>query len=400
MLRIYGFKYLFFLLLGKILIQCQNPSTVLDQALAHPISELQEVLENKQKHEIQILLSQVERTHSGAIKFQESAFQVDEKHYFYLASTAKLPVAILALQKLKTLQGQGVQINGETPFLIKNKKGETIIEKDSPHHEGKVTLHHLIKKIFLVSDNEAYNYLFDFLGRDYINLELKKRGLSNTQLHHKFLFGADNTTTWEYIFLDADQDTLYHQPSLRARLELKPHSLKGIKKGKGYLNNGNFVEKPMDFSEKNRISIRDLQGLLQRLIFPSLFSEEQQFEITEEDYSFLKFWMSRSTLESNYPNYKDGTYWDSYGKFLIYGDQKGAMTPEIRIYNKVGYAYGTLTDVAYVKDAASGLEFFLTATVLVNENGIFNDDQYEFETQGIPFLAALGRAVLKELKKG
>jgi hypothetical protein len=156
----------------------------------------------------------------------------------------------------------------------------------------------------------------------------------------------------------------------------------------------------MDFSEKNRISIRDLQGLLQRLIFPSLFSEEQQFEITEEDYSFLKFWMSRSTLESNYPNYKDGTYWDSYGKFLIYGDQKGAMTPEIRIYNKVGYAYGTLTDVAYVKEASSGIEFFLTATILVNENGIFNDDQYEFEAQGIPFLAALGRAVLEELKKG
>jgi len=400
MFKIYLLRVFSFALVGSFLVRCTNSSTVLDRALLNSTPALQEILKEKEKHEIQILLSQVERSNTNVIKLKETSFQLDEMHYFYPASTAKLPVAILALQKLRTLQSQGIQIDADTPFLIKNKNGDPIIEKDTTHKEGKVTVHHLIKKIFLVSDNEAYNYLFDFLGRDYINLELKKRGLSNTQLHHKFLFGADNTTTWEYIFLDADQDTLYHQPSLRARLELKPHSLKGIKKGKGYLNNGNFVEKPMDFSEKNRISIRDLQGLLQRLIFPSLFSEEQQFEITEEDYSFLKFWMSRSTLESNYPNYKDGTYWDSYGKFLIYGDQKGAMTPEIRIYNKVGYAYGTLTDVAYVKEASSGIEFFLTATILVNENGIFNDDQYEFEAQGIPFLAALGRAVLEELKKG
>ena len=67
------------------------------------------------------------------------------------------------------------------------------------------------------------------------------------------------------------------------------------------------------------------------------------------------------------------------------------MTPQIRIYNKVGFAYGTLTDVAYVQDKNSNLEFFITATVLVNENQIFNDNIYEFEELGIPFLAALGR---------
>ena len=75
------------------------------------------------------------------------------------------------------------------------------------------------------------------------------------------------------------------------------------------------------------------------------------------------------------------------------------MTPEIRIYNKVGYAYGTITDVAYIKDKKNEIEFFLTATILVNENKIFNDDIYESDQIGIPFLAALGRAVLEELKK-
>ena len=75
------------------------------------------------------------------------------------------------------------------------------------------------------------------------------------------------------------------------------------------------------------------------------------------------------------------------------------MTPEIRIYNKVGDAYGTITDVAYIKDKKNEIEFILTATILVNENKIFNDDIYESDQIGIPFLAALGRAVLEELKK-
>ena len=61
-----------------------------------------------------------------------------------------------------------------------------------------------------------------------------------------------------------------------------------------------------------------------------------------------------------------------------------------RIYNKVGLAYGTATDVAYVKDR-NGIEFFLTATILTNKNEIFNDNQYEYDQLGIPFLAALGR---------
>jgi hypothetical protein len=103
-------------------------------------------------------------------------------------------------------------------------------------------------------------------------------------------------------------------------------------------------------------------------------------------------------LESSFPDYTGDTYWDSYNKFFIYGDQKGKMSDQIRIYNKVGYAYGTLTDVAYIHDQENDLKFFLTATVLVNENQIYNDDLYEFESVGIPFLANLGALVLEAIR--
>ena len=37
-----------------------------------------------------------------------------------------------------------------------------MVESDSTHPQHRLTVAHLIKKIFLVSDNDAYNYLFDF----------------------------------------------------------------------------------------------------------------------------------------------------------------------------------------------------------------------------------------------
>jgi hypothetical protein len=84
---------------------------------------------------------------------------------------------------------------------------------------------------------------------------------------------------------------------------------------------------------------------------------------------------------------------DGYCKFFLYGDTTETIPDHIEIFNKVGFAYGTLTDCAYIRDNGTGVEFFLTATILVNKDGVFNDDVYEYDTVGIPFLAALGREI-------
>ena len=163
-------------------------------------------------------------------------------------------------------------------------------------------------------------------------------------------------------------------------------------KGKGYVKDGTTIDESMDFSEKNYASIVALNQILERIIFPKVFSRNKQFNIEPEDYFFLRYWMSRTPNEVTIPFYDRETFFDSYGKFFIYGDKKGEMTNNTRIYNKVGLAYGTATDVAYVKDR-NGIEFFLTATILTNKNEIFNDNTYEYDQLGIPFLAALGREI-------
>ena len=103
-----------------------------------------------------------------------------------------------------------------------------------------------------------------------------------------------------------------------------------------------------------------------------------------------------SPLESKCPLYPDkdsAGAWDSYCKFLMFGNTKEAMPKNIRIFNKVGDAYGFLLDNAYIVDFANGVEFMLTTVIYCNEDGIFNDDKYDYDTVGFPFMANLGDVI-------
>ena len=51
-----------------------------------------------------------------------------------------------------------------------------------------------------------------------------------------------------------------------------------------------------------------------------------------------------------------------------------------------------------IEDKANKLAFFLAGTILVNKNETFNNETYEFEEKGIPFLAEVGRQLYLNLK--
>jgi len=379
--------------LGISLLSCTE-STPLEQALSNSEPGVSKILEIAEKHEVQIRYTQIKRGENNLPEFTAYSLFEDSETYFYPASTAKLPVAALALQRIRELQAEGVAIDRNTPFHIRDRDHQPIALEDSTALNRNLSIAHLIKKIFLVSDNDAYNYLFDLLGTDYINRELRDKGLKETSIHHKFLFGADNNTTWEYHFI-GHLDTLYYQPSIRAKQTISNGNLKAMVKGIGYIDGSELMNRPFDFTSKNRISINDLEGILKRIVFPEVFDLNERFGLLDEDYEFLQYWMSRNTLESNDPDYSTNPdLYDSYVKFFIYGDQKGAMTDNVRIFNKVGDAYGTLTETAFIQDRLSGAEFLLTATVHVNENQIFNDNIYEYDSIGFPFMGGLGRAIL------
>lgn len=369
----------------------KNSSLLLEILKDSKESIIKKVQSDLNTHEVQILYTRIHRDSSGLPKFERHNFQVNSKQYFYPASTVKFPVAILALQKIRKLQSQGIPVTADTPFKV--LFSENLIKKtDSTHPKNNLTIAHLIKKIFLVSDNMAYNYLYDFIGRDDANKAIHNIGITNFNLSHKFSDSENENSTPRFIFFNQKGDTIYNQAPIISNQKIKNTNLGGVLKGKGYIKDGILIGESMDFSEKNYVSISALHQILERIIFPKLFSKKKQFTIEPEDYFFLRYWMSRTPNEVTIPFYDRETFFDSYCKFFIYGDKKGEMTNNIRIYNKVGLAYGTATDVAYVKDS-NGVEFFLTATILTNKNEIFNDNTYEYDQLGIPFLAALGREI-------
>jgi len=131
-----------------------------------------------------------------------------------------------------------------------------------------------------------------------------------------------------------------------------------------------------------------------RIVFPDYFKGEERYHLTENQYQRVYESLLHLPKDFEYLNQDTITeYYDGYVKFFLYGDSKEDIPDHIQIMNKVGYAYGYLTDCAYIKDTKNDIEFFLTATVHVNENQIYNDGVYEYEEVGIPFLAELGRQI-------
>ena len=103
--------------------------------------------------------------------------------------------------------------------------------------------------------------------------------------------------------------------------------------------------------------------------------------------------------ESKFPKYDSSIYFPAYKKYLLAGNQPSyPMNKNLRIVNIVGQSYGFLSDVAYIANISGGNEFFLSAAVYVNDDGILNDDKYDYKTRGFPFLKILGEIFYQHVK--
>ena len=360
------------------------------------------IVAKKDEYRLQIIYTQVDRGRNNMPKFTNHYFNVQPDQYFYPASTIKLPIAILALQKLHELKIPG--LNRNTTMITETAfSGQTAVYNDPASEDGRPTIANYIKKILLVSDNDASNRLYEFLGQEYINTTLHKMGFDDAQILHRLSIGMteeENRNTNPIRFLDAEGKLIYEKPAETSRLD---YEKRNTRLGKGYFSGGQLKNEPFDFSGKNRLTLETLHGLLKSIIFPEAVSRRQRFNLDKEDYIFLRKYMSMFCTESKYPSYNSPDYWDTYVKFLFYGTEKQEPEPDIRIFNKVGDAYGFLTDIAYIVDYNNNIEFLLSATIHCNRDSIYNDDKYEYETVGFPFMKNLGRIIyeheLKRLRK-
>lgn len=278
--------------------------------------------------------------------------------------------------------------------------GQASTFNDPQTPDGRPNIESYIKKIFLVSDNDAFNRLYEFLGQKYLNEELHKKAYEDAQIVHRldiFLSEDENRHTNPVKFLDNNNNVLYNQPLQfnDTRYAERYDSL-----GKAYYKGGGLINTPMNFSKKNRISLEDLHTILRSVIFPQNVPQEKRFNLTDSDYAFVLHYMSQFPGETIYPFYDSLNFPDAYVKFLLYGSQKEPLPKNIRIFNKVGDAYGELIDIAYIVDFDNQIEFFLSAAIDCNTDEIINDDVYDYDSLGFPFMKNLGRVIYDyELKR-
>jgi beta-lactamase class A len=350
---------------------------------------------------VQIIYTQINRAVNGKPDMTPYYFNVNPDKYFYPASTVKLPIVLLALQKLNELKNKGIDRNS-TMITETAYSGQSALFNDPTNIDGRPTIAHYIKKILLVSDNDAYNRLYEFLGQGYINEELKKKGFTSVQILHRLnilLSETENRNTNPVKFYDATGKLLYQQvgQANAAKYLARKDSL-----GNGYYAAGKLINKPMDFSKKNKLTLQELNRIVISIVFPDNFKANERFNITEDDRQFVLKYMSQYPTESVYPPYTADTasYSPAYCKFLYYGAQREAPDKNIRIFNKPGDAYGHMIDAAYIVDYKNKIEFFVSAIIYCNSDGILNDDKYDYETVGLPFMKNLGRVLYDyELKR-
>ena len=381
--------------MAKLPVVKQQESNLLDSLLQANPDVFGKITADPEKYEVQIIFTQIRRDQQNRPTFKHHYYRVDSNKYFNPASLVKLPVSILTLEKLRLLQKHGLTLNSrmETDIAGPCQSAVNAFPKQGilAPTPGKY-----ISRMLLVSDNNSYNRLYEFLGQEYLHKLLSSWEFPEVRIVQRFAgcTPAANRCTNPVRFYNEDRKLLYAQPPA-----CNPNALKNplgiIGKGKAHNQNGRQVQGPYDFTFSNFLPLQAVHQMLMSVMFPEQMKTPGSPQLEPEDYKFLRNYLARYPEESEFPEYRTGLkYFPTYKKYLYYGAHREAKPqPALRIFNVVGQSFGYLADCAYFADFDNGTEFFLSAVIYVNDDGIINDGKYEYKSIGFPFLGALGKVI-------
>lgn len=386
--------------------QAPTPIQPLEPLFHRPSTTLAAVLARPETYRVQLLVSEVIESKAGKPGLRRHGYRVDAE-YFYPASSIKLCAAVAALQAIEALQ-----VTHHTHGLVDAPiEIEPLFEGDprqahdpdgfTPPTDHPITLRRELRKLALVSDNQAYNRLFDLVGHEDLNRRMHALGLTSVVLNHRLSDPRpipSPTATAAVTFRPLAHAPIT-VPARTSTLSLT-NSGRGLKVGTGTLQGNTITEGPMDFIRRNGIRLVDLQDLLIKVVRPDLDLGAPALDLHPGHRSLLLEAMTQYPRESVDPRYPEADYPDHYSKFLLPGVRRvfPATTPgeRIEITGKIGRAYGFSVENAYLRNPANGRAVFVTAVIYTNADGILNDDQYEYDQVADPFLEDLGERIARK----
>ena len=174
-MRRYTIIFILFACSLTSIAQPRTDNLLLDLFRTNTDSLFKSVIWNQDTFRYQIIYTQINRDKNNNPSFTNYYFNYDSLQYFNPASTVKMPLAFLALEKLSTLKDK--DIDKFTPMQYDSGYSrQTVLYKDSTAENGLPSIAQFIRKAFLVSDNDAYNRLYEFVGQKQLNERLWAQG--------------------------------------------------------------------------------------------------------------------------------------------------------------------------------------------------------------------------------
>jgi Beta-lactamase enzyme family len=305
------------------------------------------VIVSPESFRAQVLISEVVTNTFGQTTLKRHGYRVGAE-YFYPASTVKLCAAVVALQAVEKLQPPSLATDlADVPMEIAPLfPGDAPQISDASNVEGgHITVALEMRKISLVSDNQAFNRLYDLVGHEQLNRAMHDLGLRSVVINHRLSetrtipdMRASAAVTFRVVSGEA-----IAVPSRNSKLMLT-NDARNLLVGNGYMKGKDLVQTPMDFSARNGISLVDLQDLLVKVARPDIDLGTPPLKLTTLHRARLLQAMTEYPRESANPAYAAKDYPDEYSKFLLPGLRRvfPSMTPGERVDStgKIGRAYG------------------------------------------------------------
>ncbi len=412
--------------------------------IAEEIPEYECVFKKNKKYRFEIIYGQINRNLNKKDEIKKYRFG-DANTYFYPASTVKLPIALRTFQLINTIkknntvpsgdwylypidtsfcggkkylnrQNKYLKINAPISvskaanlcgmnlekFIFTNgfndstvcKPGEIIRANSSPEN---LSVNEMISEMLMYSNNDYYNILFDFSNGEKAIVE------KDLKIAHRFTpcIGDDVEESTAMKAIALPDSTVYFKERKSITDRKKVIFKKGLKVGKAVKINDNKIEnRPKNFSQNNAVKLETLMEIIVKLVNPDTTENNQFYSITPEQRMLLIRYLGMRPSEDKIVSSTDCINLpENYTNYLYTGQGNYEAEKNIRIVNIVGKSYGFITDCMYFADENSKTDFFLAARIYVNEDGILNDDKYEYDEIAFPLFEKLGKKIFEFEKK-
>ncbi|MEQ8769721.1 MAG: serine hydrolase [Phycisphaerales bacterium] len=334
-----------------------------------------------ERYRLQICFAEIVENGDDPPRLRRYAYRPDAE-YWYPASTVKLPGAVAALDALESFEG----VTPDTPLRFAPLfAGEDGHEHDESNAQGgTITARHLVRKALIVSDNGAFNRLYDIAGQRGLNNTLRAYGLANPRIVHRLASArapdahrrAPAVTLGDTgLVIPARLDPPGIDPGLMTRWESWPT----IPLGRAWQRSGEVVHEPFLMGGRNFIPLRDLLNLTAMVVRPDVDTGLPGIDLEPDSRALLIRAMTQLPRESANPVYDPSRFDDYWAHFFLPGLERAAPRHELRVASKIGLAYGFSSEVAYIEHTPSGRAFLLAMALYTNDNATLNDGVYEYE---------------------